>query len=66
MEQTYPRFTPDMKKKLPAYDKIHLQPHEKYNLPAERFEILNNALEQTYDMVRGRVQMSVIGFEPEL
>ena len=59
-------LTPDMKKKLPAYDKIHLQPHEKYNLPAERFGILNNALEQTYDMVRGRVQMPVIGFEPEL
>lgn len=41
-------ITQDMRKTLPSPKEIYIQKHAKYNLPQERLNILNRALEENY------------------
>lgn len=41
-------ITQEMRKTLPLVKEIYIQKHAKYNLPDERLNILNRALEKNY------------------
>lgn len=58
-------LSPEMKKRLPAYEKVQLQPHTKYNLPDERLDILRKAVEMNYELIRDRRQI-YLQAEPDL